>query len=72
MSEQIVIGAHGTLKSWVQKRVLNTENVRILVFDEADEMLKVGDTLVLSACTISSQNRRVVCGIEQPIGTHHP
>lgn len=40
VSEQIVIGAHGTLKSWVQKRVLNTENVRILVFDEADEMLK--------------------------------
>lgn len=45
VNEHIVIGAHGTLKNWVSKRVLSTEHVRILVFDEADEMLKVRNFL---------------------------
>jgi ATP-dependent RNA helicase DDX19/DBP5 len=36
-----VIGTHGKLRDWMQKRVLDVRSIRILVFDEADEMLKV-------------------------------
>ena len=38
---QVVIGTHGTLKNWVSKRALSPDHVRILVLDEADDMLKV-------------------------------
>eukprot|EP00884_Botryococcus_braunii_P018155 jgi/Botrbrau1/5022/Bobra.0396s0036.1 len=38
--DQVVIGTHGKLKNWMMKRILQTKNIRILVFDEADEMLK--------------------------------
>lgn len=41
ITEQVVIGTHGTLKNWLSKRILSFRFVRILVFDEADEMLKV-------------------------------
>lgn len=37
---QVVIGTHGRMKNWVSYRQLEIENVVILVFDEADEMLK--------------------------------
>jgi hypothetical protein len=37
---QVVIGTHGRLKNWVSKRLLEVDNINILVFDEADEMLK--------------------------------
>ncbi len=37
-----MIGTHGKLKNWVSKRLLDLDGVVILVFDEADEMLKVG------------------------------
>lgn len=36
----MVIGTHGKLKNWVTKRVLEVDRITILVFDEADEMLK--------------------------------
>jgi len=39
-TSQVVIGTHGKLKNWVSKRVLDVNRVTILVFDEADEMLK--------------------------------
>ena len=39
--DQVVIGTHGSLKNWMSKRVLNVSALKILVFDEADEMLKV-------------------------------
>ena len=41
ITEQVVIGTHGTLKNWMSKRILSFRFARILVFDEADEMLKV-------------------------------
>lgn len=37
---QVIIGTHGRMKNWVSKRQLEIENINILVFDEADEMLK--------------------------------
>eukprot|EP00897_Mesotaenium_endlicherianum_P003055 jgi/Mesen1/2778/ME000170S01889 len=38
--DQVVIGTPGTLKKWMTKdRILRTDNIRILVFDEADHML---------------------------------
>ena len=41
VEEQVVVGTHGKLKDWISRRMLQTKNMRILVFDEADEMLKV-------------------------------
>jgi len=38
--DQVVIGTHGRLKNWVSKRLLEVDAINILVFDEADEMLK--------------------------------
>ncbi|KAL4418934.1 hypothetical protein ABPG77_009114 [Micractinium sp. CCAP 211/92] len=40
INDQVVIGTHGKLRDWMQKRVLDVRSIRILVFDEADEMLK--------------------------------
>lgn len=40
IKEQVVIGTHGKLKNWMSKRLLDVGHVNILVFDEADEMLK--------------------------------
>eukprot|EP00955_Chlamydomonas_euryale_P011798 126679-Chlamydomonas_euryale.AAC.1 len=40
INEQVVIGAHGKLKAWASKRILSLDSIAILVFDEADEMLK--------------------------------
>jgi hypothetical protein len=37
---QVIIGTHGRLKNWVSKRQLDVDRISILVFDEADEMLK--------------------------------
>lgn len=37
---QVIIGTHGRLKNWVSKRQLDVDSISILVFDEADEMLK--------------------------------
>ena len=38
--DHVIIGTHGKLKSWVARRVLAVNTIKILVFDEADEMLK--------------------------------
>uniref|UniRef100_A0A7S0WXR9 RNA helicase n=1 Tax=Chlamydomonas leiostraca TaxID=1034604 RepID=A0A7S0WXR9_9CHLO len=40
ITEQVVVGTHGKLKAWANKRILSLDGIRILVFDEADEMLK--------------------------------
>ncbi|KAL5563770.1 hypothetical protein UlMin_033517, partial [Ulmus minor] len=36
---QIVIGTPGTIKKWMSAKKLAVNNVKILVFDEADHML---------------------------------
>lgn len=41
ISQQVVIGTHGKLKNWQSKRMLTYRSMKILVMDEADEMLKV-------------------------------
>jgi hypothetical protein len=38
--KQVIVGTHGRLKNWVAKRQLEIDHINILVFDEADEMLK--------------------------------
>jgi ATP-dependent RNA helicase DDX19/DBP5 len=40
IDDQVIVGTHGKLRDWMSKRVLNTRGIKILVFDEADEMLK--------------------------------
>jgi len=37
---QVIVGTLGKLKSWSSKRQLQFKEMRIMVFDEADEMLK--------------------------------
>ena len=49
IDSQVVIGTHGTLKNWVSKRALSPDHMRILVLDEADDMLKVCS---VSACRL--------------------
>lgn len=44
INQQVIIGTHGKLKSWQGKRMLGYRTMKILVLDEADEMLKVGPT----------------------------
>ncbi len=41
ITEQVMVGTHGSLKNLYSKRVLKFQSVRVVVFDEADEMLKV-------------------------------
>lgn len=48
MDEQVVCGTHGRLKTWMGKRIMPIQHIKILVFDEADEMLKVGPSCVTS------------------------
>lgn len=40
IQQQVVIGTHGKLKNWQSKRMLSYRTMKILVLDEADEMLK--------------------------------
>ena len=37
--DQVVIGTPGKVKSWISRKVLPVKGIRIVVFDEADEML---------------------------------
>lgn len=39
VSEQVVIGTPGTVRSWVMEKKLGTREMKILVFDEADHLL---------------------------------
>lgn len=54
--DQIVIGTPGTLKRWMTKeKALDTKHIKILVFDEADQMLDQVRTLILlkfSCCLV--------------------
>ena len=44
-----MVGTHGQLKNLYSKRILKFQAVRIVVFDEADEMLKVRLQLLAGA-----------------------
>lgn len=60
--EQVIIGTHGRLKNWVSKRQLDIDHICILVFDEADEMLKAdafADDTVRLIKTIRRRNPEV-------------
>ncbi|PNW83108.1 hypothetical protein CHLRE_06g306850v5 [Chlamydomonas reinhardtii] len=62
INEMVVVGTHGKLKNWVQKRLLDLDGVAILVFDEADEMLKAdgfADDSVRLIKMIRKKNPRV-------------
>ncbi len=38
---QVVVGTPGRVQDMIQRRVLKTDNMRMFVLDEADEMLSV-------------------------------
>ncbi|KAH9553673.1 hypothetical protein CY35_08G024200 [Sphagnum magellanicum] len=51
--DQVVIGTPGTLKRWMTRdRILDTKHIKILVFDEADQMLA---QVLLFSATFSDQ-----------------
>lgn len=55
IADQVVIGTPGTLKRWINQRFLKLEKMRVLVFDEADQMLqKVCRFLFLFFCFLVS------------------
>ena len=62
--EQVVIGTHGRLHQWMNRRLLPARNLKILVFDEADEMLKVKPLVCMSqiapyqVCLLGLQQNR--------------
>jgi translation initiation factor 4A len=39
---QVVVGTPGRVQDMIQRRVLRTDNIKLFVLDEADEMLSVG------------------------------
>ncbi len=59
ITEQVVIGTHGKLKNWLSKRILDVSGIKILVFDEADQMLQVGH-LPASCCRSSTFGQSAV------------
>lgn len=66
---KVIIGTHGRMKNWVSQRQLEIDNIVILVFDEADEMLKAeafaDDTGVcgcIRVCTHTCVCVSVMCG----------
>lgn len=40
INDQVIFATHGKLKGWIGRRMMPIRNIRILVFDEADEMFK--------------------------------
>ena len=50
-----MIGAHGKLKNWMSKRQLDVSAVKILVFDEADQMLEVSAALTVASLALVGQ-----------------
>ena len=59
ITEHVVIGTHGKLKSWVSRRAMPVDSVKILVFDEADEMLKT-DAFASDSVRLISTVRQAV------------
>lgn len=45
---QVVVGTPGRVQDMIQRRVLRTDNIKMFVLDEADEMLSVCSLLSLS------------------------
>lgn len=69
ITEHVVIGTHGKLKSWVSRRAMPVDSVKILVFDEADEMLKTdafaSDSVRLISTVRQAVSRRASGGAAQ-------
>ena len=64
ITEHVVIGTHGKLKSWVSRRAMPVDSVRILVFDEADEMLKTD--------AFASDSVRLITTVRQAVARRSP
>ncbi len=57
VTEQVMVGTHGQLKNLYNKRTLKFQAVRIVVFDEADEMLKVCAGSLALHCSVRGDPR---------------
>jgi ATP-dependent RNA helicase DDX19/DBP5 len=63
ITQQIVIGTAGKLKSMIASRLLGLDGIRILVFDEADQMLST-DGFQESSIQMISMLRRVAPDVQ--------
>lgn len=61
VEEQVVVGTHGKMKDWISRRMLSTRSIKILVFDEADEMLKVCSFLCMGMSMVNTNTRMCDC-----------
>jgi len=68
ITDHVVIGTHGRLKAWMARRVMSVAAMRVLVFDEADEMLKT-DAFASDSVRMITTVRQAVAG---PGGTGSP
>jgi ATP-dependent RNA helicase DDX19/DBP5 len=59
----VVIGTHGRCKNWVSDRILDLDTVKILVFDEADEMLKAEAFADESGGWLGGRRQRLLRGV---------
>lgn len=50
--DQIIIGTPGTLKRWISHKQLDLSNVKMIVFDEADQMFY--ERTFFDECQVSS------------------
>lgn len=64
VTEHVVVGTHGRLKSWVSRRTMPVDQVKILVFDEADEMLKTD--------AFASDSVRLITTVRQAVARRAP
>ena len=62
ITEQVMVGTHGQLKNLYSKRILKFQAVRIVVFDEADEMLKASLPVSPNYQMLGAQNLQIYLG----------
>jgi translation initiation factor 4A len=55
---QVVVGTPGRVQDMIQRRVLKTDNIKMFVLDEADEMLSVS---VLAAALFAGVSLLIGC-----------
>ncbi len=59
VTEHIIVGTAGTIKSWIQSRALDTRMIRLYVIDEADQMVVQRNTAAESVVIKKALNPNV-------------
>mmetsp|Transcript_42502 Transcript_42502/g.51592 ORF Transcript_42502/g.51592 Transcript_42502/m.51592 type:complete len:496 (-) Transcript_42502:181-1668(-) len=62
--DQVIIGTPGTLKNWINYKVLGLEHIRMIVFDEADQMFDSEGFLTDTIRIIKTINSKTKEGLQ--------